>query len=97
MKAMKLAVILREYEISSETISFGPPTGRGKGYQRAAFEDAWARYCLPPETPIAGPYRPYQDPAAGPTSIRLVHPARPTQPTLDNEMPPPPDDARGTA
>ncbi|MEV6601360.1 DUF3631 domain-containing protein [Actinoplanes sp. NPDC051346] len=97
LTAMKLGVILREYDIKSEAISFGPPTGRAKGYQRAAFEDAWGRYCLPPETPITGPYRPYQDLAAGPRSIRLVHPAPPDQPALHDEMPPPPDDARGTA
>jgi hypothetical protein len=98
LTAMKLGVILREYDIASETISFGPPTGRAKGYQRAAFEDAWRRYCLPPDAPTAGPYKPYSPPGPGQPSIRLIHPARPTQPTLGNEMPPPqPDDARSTA
>jgi Protein of unknown function (DUF3631) len=43
--AMKLAELLREYDIRSENIRFGEPIGRVKGYHRADFTDAWARYC----------------------------------------------------
>jgi hypothetical protein len=42
---MKLGVLLREYEIRSANIRFGPPIGQVKGYSRADFLDAWARYC----------------------------------------------------
>ncbi|WP_412519706.1 DUF3631 domain-containing protein [Actinomadura madurae] len=43
LTAMKLGTILREYEIRSDTIRF--QTGQAKGYRRADFTDAWARYC----------------------------------------------------
>ncbi|MBB4938594.1 hypothetical protein FHR32_002899 [Streptosporangium album] len=43
LTAMKLGVILREYDIRSTTIRF--PSGQAKGYQRADFTDAWNRYC----------------------------------------------------
>ncbi|CNE52171.1 DNA primase [Mycobacterium tuberculosis] len=43
LTAMKLGVLLREYEIRSSTIRF--PTGQAKGYQRVDFLDAWGRYC----------------------------------------------------
>ncbi|MEU6997191.1 DUF3631 domain-containing protein [Nonomuraea sp. NPDC046570] len=43
LTAMKLGVILREYDIRSATIRF--PTGQAKGYQRIDFADAWTRYC----------------------------------------------------
>ncbi|MFB4264611.1 DUF3631 domain-containing protein [Nonomuraea sp. GTA35] len=39
----KLGVMLSEYDIRSANIRF--PTGQAKGYQRADFADAWARYC----------------------------------------------------
>ncbi|MEV4398325.1 DUF3631 domain-containing protein [Nonomuraea sp. NPDC049607] len=45
LTAMKLGVILREYEIRSATIRFPAPTGQAKGYQRDDFTDAWSRYC----------------------------------------------------
>ncbi|HUR06145.1 MAG TPA: DUF3631 domain-containing protein [Nonomuraea sp.] len=48
LTAMKLGVILREYDIRSTTIRFPAPTGQAKGYQRADFTDAWQRYCPAP-------------------------------------------------
>ncbi|MFI6818696.1 DUF3631 domain-containing protein [Nonomuraea sp. NPDC050328] len=45
LTAMRLGTILREYDIRSTTIRFPPPAGQAKGYQRADFLDAWARYC----------------------------------------------------
>jgi hypothetical protein len=45
---MKLADLLRQYDIRSANIRFGEPIGQAKGYHRADFTDAWARYC--PET-----------------------------------------------
>ncbi|MFC7382795.1 DUF3631 domain-containing protein [Sphaerisporangium rhizosphaerae] len=47
---MKLGALLREYEIRSDTIRFPAPVGQAKGYQRAAFTDAWARYCPTPNS-----------------------------------------------
>ena len=82
LTAMKLGVLLREYEIGSENIRFAPPTGRVKGFHRAAFTDAWMRYC-PPTDPdeVTEPYKPYQpyqdDVSAGQAPVRLVHPVRP--------------------
>jgi hypothetical protein len=43
LTAMKLGVLLRDYDVRSETIRF-PGVGQAKGYQRAAFLDAWRRY-----------------------------------------------------
>jgi len=43
LTAMKLGLLLREYDIRSETIRF-PGVGQAKGYQRTAFLDAWHRY-----------------------------------------------------
>jgi hypothetical protein len=58
LTAMRLGVMLRDYDIRSTTIRF--PTGQAKGYQRSDFADAWTRYC-PAETDRAGkPYQPYQ-------------------------------------
>ncbi|ROP27661.1 DUF3631 domain-containing protein [Couchioplanes caeruleus] len=60
LTAMKLGVLLREYEIGSENIRF--PTGRVKGFYRHAFTDAWERYCPPPDPDaVTEPYKPYQD------------------------------------
>jgi hypothetical protein len=42
---MKLAEMLREYDIRSANIRFGEPIGQVKGYYRADFVDTWARYC----------------------------------------------------
>jgi hypothetical protein len=54
---MKLAELLREYDIRSENIRFGEPIDRVKGYHRSDFADAWARY----RPLVAGePYQPYR-------------------------------------
>ncbi|WP_433254427.1 DUF3631 domain-containing protein [Streptosporangium sp. CA-135522] len=50
LTAMKLGAILREYEIRSANIRFLDGT-QAKGYQRADFLDAWARYCPLPVVP----------------------------------------------
>lgn len=50
LTAMKLGAVLREYEIRSANIRFTDGT-QAKGYQRADFLDAWARYCPLPSTP----------------------------------------------
>ena len=42
---MRLAAMLRDYDIRSANIRFGEPIGQVKGYYRADFADAWARYC----------------------------------------------------
>ncbi|MCP2362609.1 hypothetical protein HD597_009629 [Nonomuraea thailandensis] len=45
LTAMKLGVMLREYDIRSDTIRFPRPIGQAKGYHRGDFTDAWQRYC----------------------------------------------------
>ena len=100
LTAMKLGVLLREYDIRSDTIRFPPPTGQAKGYRRDAFIDAWERYC-PEAEPLTAPepYQPYQPYPPSSGAVRHLHPVRlePYQDTL-NEMPPAPDeDAIGTA
>ncbi|MFF0249584.1 DUF3631 domain-containing protein [Streptosporangium sandarakinum] len=48
LTARKLGMILHEYEIRSANIRFTDGT-QAKGYQRADFADAWARYCPSPK------------------------------------------------
>ena len=65
---MRLAAMLRDYDIRSANIRFGEPIGQVKGYYRADFTDAWARYCPPragypsqpsqASPPSSGPGRP---------------------------------------
>lgn len=75
LTAMKLGVLLKEYEITSENITFPPPTGRAKGFHRAAFVDAWQRYCPPDDSPAPEPYKPYTDPRIPSSdSVRLLRP-----------------------
>ena len=97
---MKLGVLLREYDIRSDTIRFTPPTGQAKGYRRESFIDAWERYCPETEPPSAPePYQPYQPYPPSSGAVRHLHPVR-LEPYQDTpgEMPPPPDqDATGTA
>jgi hypothetical protein len=66
--ARRLADMLSDYDIRSDIIRFGEPIGRVRGYHRADFTDAWARYCPPRaggirdnratrDTPRSGPSR----------------------------------------
>ena len=57
---MRLAAMLREYDIRSANIRFGEPIGQVKGYYRADFTDAWARYC--PRARGSRPSRPKPSP-----------------------------------
>ncbi|MGH3845364.1 MAG: DUF3631 domain-containing protein [Pseudonocardiaceae bacterium] len=67
LTAMKLGVLLRDYDIRSATIRF-PSLGQAKGYQRADFTDAWTRYC-----PQSHPAEPAQEGQAS-------HPYQPHHP-----------------
>jgi hypothetical protein len=67
---MRLSAMLRDYDIRSANIRFGEPIGQVKGYYRADFTDAWARYCpgtqgepsqsSQPSPPSSPPGRPEQ-------------------------------------
>ncbi|WP_158852347.1 DUF3631 domain-containing protein [Saccharothrix deserti] len=57
--AAKLAGMLREFDITSGNVRF-PDGTQAKGYTRADFEDAWARYCPPPEQEPSQPSQPSQ-------------------------------------
>jgi hypothetical protein len=92
LTAMKLGVLLKEYEINSRTIRFPPPVGQVKGFHRGAFIDAWERYCPPEDTPTAEPYQPYQDDlSAAQPPVRLLRPVR-LEPYHDHD-----DNQAGTA
>jgi len=54
LTARRLGLLLHDYDIRSDTIRF-PGLGQAKGYRRADFTDAWARYC------------PHLDPGPAPT------------------------------
>jgi hypothetical protein len=56
--ARRLGMLLSEYDIRSTNIRFGEPIGQVKGYYRADFTDAWARYCPPPPGYPSQPSRP---------------------------------------
>ncbi|TDB96362.1 DUF3631 domain-containing protein [Actinomadura sp. 7K534] len=79
LTAMKLGTILREYEIRSDTIRF--QTGQAKGYRRADFTDAWARYCPTDDTPPGdtGPATVLPLPGVGRTSRTSLNTAGQTQ------------------
>ncbi|MEV0348650.1 DUF3631 domain-containing protein [Nonomuraea sp. NPDC050680] len=68
LTAMKLGTMLREYDIRSGNIRF--PNGQAKGYQRADFADAWARYC------------PSLDPVPDADVVPIERDARPSRPSL---------------
>jgi hypothetical protein len=99
LTAMKLGVLLREYDIRSDTIRFPPPTGQAKGYRRAEFMDAWQRYC--PEAEPSGdpePYQPYQPSPPSSGAVRHLRPVRlePYQDTLGATPETPETEATGT-
>ncbi|WP_433139008.1 DUF3631 domain-containing protein [Actinomadura nitritigenes] len=79
LTAMKLGTILREYEIRSDTIRF--QSGQAKGYRRADFTDAWARYCPADDTPPgnAQPATVLPLPGVGRTSRTSLNTAGQTQ------------------
>jgi len=100
LTAMKLGVLLREYDIRSDTIRFPPPTGQIKGYRRDAFTDAWERYCPEAEPlPAPEPYQPYQpyQPSSEPVRLAQVVRLKPYQDAHNETPPPPEEDATGTA
>ncbi|MET7329470.1 DUF3631 domain-containing protein [Nonomuraea sp. NPDC005650] len=68
LTAMKLGTMLREYDIRSGNIRF--PNGQAKGYHRADFADAWARYC------------PSLDPIPNADVVPIERDARPSRPSL---------------
>ena len=54
----RLAALLAEYDIRSTPIRFGEPTGQARGYYRADFTDAWARYCPTRPGDVSQPSQP---------------------------------------
>ncbi|HEU5161141.1 MAG TPA: DUF3631 domain-containing protein [Streptosporangiaceae bacterium] len=88
---MRLGQMLREYEIRSRNIRF--TDGQAKGYYRADFLDAWARYCPTPDTP--------DDPGEPGDVLTLTRPAgragRPSRPSLKTPAHPRDGSNPGTA
>ncbi|GLZ14188.1 hypothetical protein Acsp04_44230 [Actinomadura sp. NBRC 104425] len=78
LTAMKLGALLREYDIRSANIRF--PGGQAKGYRRADFLDAWARYCPPDDT--------IPEPAAEGTVLTLPGAAVPAVPAVPTQVSP---------
>lgn len=81
--ARRLAELLSDYDICSANIRFGEPIGQAKGYRRADFTDAWARYCPVPEGEASQPSQP-SPPSSGPGrqkpgTDRSVPPNHPSQ------------------
>src|SRR5579863_10007763 len=71
--ARRLADMLSDYDIRSDIIRFGEPIGRVRGYHRADFTDAWARYC-PPQTGGTRDNRATRDnPRSGPSRFPQRH------------------------
>jgi hypothetical protein len=54
----RLATMLADYDIRSAPIRFGEPIGQVRGYYRADFTDAWARYCPPRQGYLSQPSQP---------------------------------------
>ncbi|MER7278850.1 DUF3631 domain-containing protein [Dactylosporangium sp. NPDC000244] len=73
LTAMKLGVMLREYEIRSANIRFALPYGQAKGYTRSDFQDAWTRYCPPVTAPdVRETSQPSQASPSSPAPGRLA-------------------------
>lgn len=73
----RLAALLADYDIRSSPIRFGEPIGQVRGYYRADFADAWARYCPPPGPDPSQASQPTSAPGRikpCDTSIRHTHP-----------------------
>jgi hypothetical protein len=84
LTAMRLAAMLREYDIRSSNIRFALPTGQTKGYRRADFTDAWNRYT--PAPPQSTPPEASQPSQPSPPSSALGRPE-----TWDGSSRPTPD------
>lgn len=82
LTAMKLGVLLRDYEIRSTTIRF-PGIGQAKGYQRTDFTDTWRRYT---PTVLADP-RGVAVPAV-PACFPQVRPEEASEPGTAQGVPP---------
>ena len=65
----RLAALLAEYDIRSTPIRFGEPTGQARGYYRADFTDAWARYCPTRPGDVSQPSQP-SPPRSDPMRIK---------------------------
>ncbi|WP_157249717.1 DUF3631 domain-containing protein [Nonomuraea typhae] len=74
LTAMKLGALLREYDIRSCNIRF-PDAPQGKGYQRADFLDAWARYCPAVEAVPTADVLPFEG-GTRPSRPSLISPAQ---------------------
>jgi hypothetical protein len=69
--------LLADYDIRSAPVRFGESIGQVRGYYRADFADAWARYCPPTLREPSQASQPSSE--AGrirscDTSIRHIHP-----------------------
>ena len=87
LTGMKLGQLLRDFDITSRNMRL--PTGQAKGYGRADFADAWARYC---PTDPAGEGEPSQPSQASPPRSKRdglpgwdgsSRPAAPSRPGAD--------------
>jgi hypothetical protein len=96
LTAARLGTLLREYDIRSGNIRF-PDGAQAKGYQRADFTDAWARYCpvSEDEPGIAVPAVPRSTPQVQPG--RLTSVGRLPRPTSANRPAPISSGTPGTA
>jgi hypothetical protein len=86
-----LAKLLRPFAISPENV--GPKGARAKGYRRAQFVEAWARYCESPAEGASDPFTralPSNDGGFGDSPIRSPDPR-----CTDSEMPESPVDTGG--
>jgi hypothetical protein len=71
--ARRLADMLADYDIRSDIIRFGEPIGRVRGYHRADFTDAWARYCSPPAGGTRDNRATRDNPRSGPSRFPERH------------------------
>lgn len=91
LSARKLGAVLREYDIRSANIRFTDGS-QNKGYQRADFTDAWARYCpepAPENAPVEGgdvpsvpPSLPQVSEGRNETPGRIIRPGTANRPSL---------------
>lgn len=96
LTAMRLGLLLREYDIRSSNIRFTgtyAEYGQVKGYYRTDFTDAWQRYCPGPDkVPGGDPSQPSQPSPPSSTQGRLIPLGR-----LEPSQPPQQPATAGTA